>query len=233
MSFLSSLFNKTYPYDLTGFTDWHCHILPGVDDGVKTLDESLSILGRYESAGIKEVWLTPHIMEDMPNETADLRKRFDELCAAYSGNIKLHLAAENMIDQIFQERLEANDFLPIGEDANSLLVETSYFNSPIGFYDTLEEIKAKGYFPLLAHPERYNYIDSISTYRRLKDMGVRFQLNLMSLSGHYGPMVKEKAEKLLSEGMYDLSGTDLHRTQHLDVIKNMRLGKSKIEAIPN
>ena len=233
MSFLSSLFKKTAPYDLTGFTDWHCHILPGVDDGVKTMEQSLSILDRYERAGIKEVWRTPHIMEDVPNETSALRKRFDELKAAYNGDITLHLAAENMIDQIFSERLEKNDVLPIGNDGNMLLVETSYFSSPMNFYEILEEIKAKGYFPLLAHPERYNYIDSISTYRKLKGMEVRFQLNLMSLCGHYGPVVKEKAEKLLSEGMYDLSGTDLHRTEHLDIIKQMRLGKSKLEAIPN
>ena len=74
-----------------GFTDWHCHILPDVDDGVQTMDEALQILGEYERLGVKEVWLTPHIMEDMPNTTQHLRARFVELQSAYQGNIALNL----------------------------------------------------------------------------------------------------------------------------------------------
>ena len=65
------------------FTDWHCHILPGVDDGVQSMDESLQILAEYERLGVKEVWLTPHIMEDIPNTTEKLRERFIELRTAY------------------------------------------------------------------------------------------------------------------------------------------------------
>lgn len=203
-------------------TDWHCHILPGVDDGVQDIDESLAILGMYETAGIRNVWLTPHIMEDIPNKTEYLKTRFEELCSAYNGNIKLHLAAENMIDSLFLERLEANDILTIG-DTNTILVETSYYNPPIQFFNKIEQIKSKGFFPLLAHPERYNYIDNISTYRKLKDMGVRFQINLLSLYGYYGPMVKDKALKLLSEGMIDCCGTDLHRREHLGIVLNKKL----------
>lgn len=96
-----------------GFTDWHSHILPGVDDGVQTMDESLEILHLYEELGVKTVWLTPHIMEDIPNTTAYLRERFAELKAAYDGRIELHLAAENMLDNLFEERLENNDLLPL------------------------------------------------------------------------------------------------------------------------
>ena len=81
-----------------GFTDWHCHILPGVDDGVETTEESLAILRLYEQSGIGAVWLTPHIMEDIPNETSALRERFKALQAAYAGPVELHLAAENMLD---------------------------------------------------------------------------------------------------------------------------------------
>ena len=74
--------------------DRHCHILFGVDDGVKTLEDSLAVLAYDEEVGIKEVWCTPHIMEDVPNTAGKLTKRFDELKAAYNGNIELHLAAE-------------------------------------------------------------------------------------------------------------------------------------------
>ena len=101
----------------SGFTDWHSHILPGVDDGVRTMGESLEILRLYEKLGVRSVWLTPHIMEDIPNTTAHLRKRFAELQASYSGSVELHLAAENMLDGLFEERLEKNDLLPLGETA--------------------------------------------------------------------------------------------------------------------
>ena len=97
-----------------GFTDWHCHVLPGVDDGVRTMAEALEVLEEYGRRGVAEVWLTPHIMEDIPNTTAALRERFSELQAAYSGPVRLHLAAENMLDSLFEERLESGDLLPLG-----------------------------------------------------------------------------------------------------------------------
>ena len=86
---------------LNGATDWHSHILPGVDDGIQTMEESLAVLDSYEKLGIREVWLTPHIMEDMPNTPNELRARFQELQEAYEGSIILHLAAENMLANLF------------------------------------------------------------------------------------------------------------------------------------
>ena len=106
MSFLSGLFKRSCPLNLEGFADWHCHILPGVDDGVRSMNESLEMLDVYEMAGIKEVWLTPHVMEDVPNTTAMLRARFQDLEKAYSGKVRLHLASENMMDNLLLERLE-------------------------------------------------------------------------------------------------------------------------------
>ena len=194
-----------------GFVDWHCHILPGVDDGVQTMDEALHILAAYERLGIREVWLTPHIMEDIPNPTARLRERFAELLAAYKGNVVLNLAAENMLDKLFEERLEQGDLLPLGKDGRHLLVETSYFNPPMGLDDILRRIQAKGYYPLLAHPERYIYMEE-NDYVRLKSMHIKFQLNLFSLMDLYGKEVRKRAKELQSKGMYDYIGTDLHRS---------------------
>ena len=216
-----------------GFTDWHSHILPGVDDGVQTLEESLRVLEEYERLGVREVWLTPHIMEDIPNTTAHLRQRFQELQAAYSqgvpGNpvvethscvssnkaetssrLTLHLAAENMLDSLFEERLEQNDLLPIGPNGDHLLVETSYFSPPMGMRDILQRVQAKGYHPVLAHPERYLYMTD-HAYRQLKDMGVKFQLNQFSLYGLYGKEAQKRAIALRKMDMYDYVGTDLHR----------------------
>lgn len=200
-----------------GFVDWHCHILPGVDDGVQTMDEALHILAAYERLGIREVWLTPHIMEDIPNPTARLRERFAELLAAYKGNVVLNLAAENMLDKLFEERLEQGDLLPLGKDGRHLLVETSYFNPPMGLDDILRRIQAKGYYPLLAHPERYIYMEE-NDYARLKSMHIKFQLNLFSLMDLYGKEARKRAKELQSKGMYDYIGTDLHR---ITVLNNL------------
>lgn len=191
------------------FIDWHCHLLPGVDDGVQTMEETLQILSFYEKLEVKEIWLTPHVMEDIPNTTASLKVCFEKLKATYRGNIALHLSAENMLDNLFEERLEKNDFLPLGKGRKHLLVETSYFNPPMELSNILLRIKSKGYVPILAHPERYNYMDE-NDYRQLKGLNVKFQLNLFSLVGAYGTGVRKKAEWLMKNSFYELAGSDTH-----------------------
>lgn len=191
------------------FVDGHSHILPGVDDGVRHESEAVEILSLYESFGVRRVWLTPHVMEDIPNTTTELRMRFEAFCRLYDGSVELRLSSENMLDGLFEERLSANDLLPYGDDGDRLLVETSYFTPPYDFYDKLDRIKHKGYYPVLAHPERYMYMDE-RMYCRLKDMGVLFQLNIPSLAGFYGTEVRRKAAWLLRKGFYDISGCDVH-----------------------
>ncbi len=216
----------------TGFCDWHSHILPGVDDGVKTIEESLSILEMYEKAGVVTVWLTPHIMEDMPNTTTELEKRFTELSEAYRGNIHLHLAAEYMLDTLFEERLESGDLLPLGTESQHLLVETSCYNPPMNLSGILERIKAKGYFPVLAHPERYQYMDR-KQYESLKANGILFQLNLPSVFGYYGPEAKAKAAIMLKKGYYSYIGCDLHRLHTLEKLYELKIDNDIISLLHN
>ncbi|MCM1437209.1 MAG: capsular biosynthesis protein [Prevotella sp.] len=197
-------------------TDFHSHILPGVDDGFPEMEKSLAALYFLEEQGLKKLWLTPHIMEDYPNETADLKQRFAELKEAYTGKIELRLAAENMLDPIFEQRLANNDLLPIGDQGNHLLVETSYFNPPVGLNEILDKINAAGYYILLAHPERYIYMNR-DDYKKLKERGVKFQINYGSLVGFYGDTSRKKAEWLLREGYVDVFGSDVHR---LGYVKN-------------
>lgn len=232
MWFFNKCISLTNSGIFEGFTDWHCHILPGVDDGVQTMEESLDILRRYEQLDVKVVWLTPHIMEDVPNTPCSLRQRFEELKSAYTGNIVLHLAAEHMLDSLFDDRFAKNDLLPLGNDRNHLLVETSYFNPPMGFTDKLKRIKQRGYYPVLAHPERYAYMEH-SDYRQLKSMGVLFQLNVFSLVGFYGPMVKKKAEWLLANELYDICATDIHNIEYLDEPIKQKISKKFIEPLRN
>lgn len=200
---------------LTNFTDHHSHILPGVDDGVKKMEVSLKVLEQYEQLGIAEVWCTPHVMEDIPNTTEKLQARFAELCEAYQGPIKLHLAAEYMMDALFEERLEKGDLLKLGNDGNQVLVETSYFTPPMDMDSILRRIKQKGLYPVLAHPERYVYMRK-ERYTALKDNNIRFQLNLSSLSGAYGPEAKDKARWILKQDYYDLAGSDLHSIRNME-----------------
>lgn len=215
---------------LSGFTDWHSHLLPGVDDGVQTPEESLSILSLYERLGVREVWLTPHIMEEMPNSVSQLRERFNGLRACYKGPIVLHLAAEHMLDTLFQERLSTGEVLPLGPAHGHLLVETSYFNPPMGLDSLLESIQAKGYHPVLAHPERYAYLQE-EDYRRLKAHHIQFQLNLPSLAGAYGKQVRSRAEHLLKQGLYEWCGNDLHSLRSLEMLLKTPLSRDVLSGI--
>ena len=193
---------------LDGLTDRHSHVLFGVDDGLKTLENSLAVLEYMESVGISTLWCTPHIMEDVPNTTARLKERFEQLTAAYKGPIKLHLAAEYMLDNLFEKRLVERDILTMEDDI--VLVETSANIPPVNFYEVLSEILRAGYRPMLAHPERYRYLKE-DGYERLKKMGVRFQMNLASVVGYYGQTANNKALWLLEKGYYDEFGSDCHR----------------------
>jgi len=221
---------------LGGFTDWHSHILPGVDDGVKTMQESLAILEAYEREGISELWLTPHVMEDTPNSPSGLRGVFEELKAAYHGPVRLHLAAENMLDNLFESRLSSGDLLPLGENDDHLLVETSYFTPPSDFDDKIRRVKSAGFFPVLAHPERYVYMP-LKKYDELIANNVRFQLNIYSLVGLYGEPARDKAEYLLRRGYYTLIGTDTHRHSQFEAALSPKMFSKGVlrllQQIPN
>lgn len=228
-------FTKKYDLEksglMQGFTDWHCHVLPGVDDGIKKIEDSLRVLDVYEQLGVKTVWLTPHIMEDMPNRTDDLRRRYEQLLYAYRGKVSVNLAAENMLDNLFEARLRTKDFLPIGASRNHLLVETSYFTPPRDMMDKLSRTFNAGFFPLLAHPERYVYME-YDDYDELHDHGIKMQLNLSSLFGFYGPDAREKALYILECGYYKAIGTDTHRFNQVMIsLEKGRLSKKVLNML--
>lgn len=193
---------------LSGSVDAHSHILFGVDDGAKHLEDSLAVLEYEESLGVTDVWCTPHVMEDVPNTTEKLRERFAQLQEFYRGGIRLHLAAEYMMDNLFEERLRSRDLLLHGE--KRLLVETTLNNPPYNLDATMSLIRMAGLTPILAHPERYRYLGR-EDYRALAGSGVMLQLNLASLTGYYGKTAKAKSEWLLENGMYSMFGSDCHR----------------------
>lgn len=212
------------------FTDCHCHLLPGVDDGVKTIKETKVILSRFEELGFQKVWLTPHIMASKPNTTKFLRQNFDNIKAAYKGNITLCLSAEYTLDNLFSERFRDGDLLPWGKYGNRILVETPDFNAPKQYYDLLDNMKAKGFGPILVHPERC-FDTGISDFIELKSKGIEFLLSLFSLVGLYGNQAKEKAELLLEEGLYEYVATDVHSLDEMESALQEDLDKKTLERV--
>ncbi len=194
------------------FSDMHSHILYGVDDGVKELSESLDILDYYEKLGVKRVILTPHINATC-NDWNLINSHYQSLCNSYSGSIELTLAAEYMIDSGFMNEL-SRGLRPIYDD--KVLVESSYLSKSTNFEESLYEVISAGYTPVIAHPERYLFME-YEKYHKLNDCDYMFQLNLPSLAGYYGKRVKERALKLLGDGMYDMIGSDMH---NLDLFKD-------------
>lgn len=211
------LFNRKYSITekrlLEGATDHHSHILFGVDDGVSKPEDSLAILELLEGEGLRSLWLTPHTMEDVPNTTEGLRMRFDELKAMYKGPIELHLASEYMMDELFEKHLADKDFL-FHREEGSVLMETSTWSGPYNFWDIIDRTMRAGFRPVLAHPERYEYMGE-KEYSRLHGMGVRLQLNYPSLLGYYGEHVRDKAAMILKKGWYDMAGSDCHRLRSI------------------
>lgn len=225
-------FNKKYSLIksgiLIGKTDIHSHILPGVDDGSSNIDTSLQLLDFMESLGYIKIWLTPHVMADLGNTAEKLQKRFDFFRSKYTGKIELYLASEYMMDQGFNTRL-TTDPLRLGN--KHLLVETSYMNPPSELYDILLSVWNAGYHPLIAHPERYMYMD-FPDYENLKSKGYDFQLNLMSLSGYYGGRPQKIAKDLLEKGMYDYIGSDLHHLHYYQpMLERMKLTRELLDRV--
>ena len=215
---------------LEGATDHHSHILFGVDDGVSSSKESLAILSLLEKEGLKSLWLTPHTMEDVPNTTEALKQRFSELRALYQGPIELHLASEYMMDELFEKHLAEKDFL-FHREEGSVLMETSTWSGPYNFWDMIDRTMRAGFRPVLAHPERYEYMND-KDYERLHTMGVRLQLNYPSIFGYYGEHVREKAAKILKNGWYDMAGSDCHRYRSIHhIVSDKVLKKDSVNSL--
>ena len=217
---------------LEGATDHHSHILYGVDDGVSNSKESLAILALLEEQGLKSLWLTPHTMEDVPNTTEGLKQRFSELKAIYHGPIELHLASEYMMDELFEKHLAQRDFL-FHREEGSILMETSTWSGPYNFWDMIERTMRAGYRPVLAHPERYEYMGE-KDYERLHKMGVRLQLNIPSMLGYYGGHVRAKAARILKKGWYDMAGSDCHKLRPIShLVSDKLLKKDGVKLLSN
>ncbi|SDF30832.1 tyrosine-protein phosphatase [Cellulophaga baltica] len=217
---------------LNGFVDIHNHILPGIDDGAKTVEDSMNLIHEFKQLGVHKFVATPHIMDNYyPNNSKTISQALallkNELMKKGMTQISIDAAAEHMIDANFDHLLERSEVMPIRNEY--LLVEMSYLQASINFEDATQKITTSQYFPILAHPERYNYLHKTKKYAQYKQMGILFQLNMLSLGGYYGDSVKKCAYQLLENNQIDFIASDVHRLQHIGELKKIQLNQKTID----
>ena len=152
------------------------------------------------------------------------------LLAQHMKDISIRAAAEHMIDDNFESILERGAIMPLGDQY--LLVEMSYLQASINFDEAVSKIMKRGFFPILAHPERYLYLNNnLKKHSEYKKQGLRYQLNLLSLGKYYGNEVQQMAFKLLDKGMIDFIGSDIHNMNQLNSLKEIQLNRNILEAL--
>lgn len=220
---------------LSGCTDIHCHILPGIDDGPDSVKKAIQLLKGFAEIGVTDFIATPHVMSDLyPNsETSILKSRFllaDALADEQYISPRIKASAEYMIDNNFEELTSQKRLMPLKD--YFVLVEMSYVQPPIYLESALEILKENGYIPVLAHPERYQfYHNRYGIYEKLKNLGCVFQMNALSIGGFYGSGVQQTALRLLEDRYIDFIGTDIHHLAHLEELKNLQISRKMVNSL--
>lgn len=223
ISRLLKSFSKSTDCNLPFAVDIHSHLIPSIDDGSKSLEETLHLLKEYENIGIKKIITTPHIMSHrFMNTKKGITLAYNQLLEAIKNSditIDLQVAAEYYYDEHFFDLIQKDELLSFSD--NYILFELSYYTSPVGLEQTVYKLIDKGYKPVLAHPERYRFYSTKEHYHRLKDMGLLLQINAISCAGFYGKNVKKAVELILKEGLVDFVGSDVHSQKYIDTYKNI------------
>lgn len=217
---LSFFKSKPFLKDLIpdNYIDIHSHLLPGIDDGAQTFEDSLRLIKALQGFGTTQIITTPHIFQNFwennsQNITANEEATRKEL-QKNNLSIPMRAAAEYMMDDSFVKLFQSGPLLTLKN--NYVLVEMSYINAPIQLYSILFDLQVAGYIPVLAHPERYVfYHHNFEEYNKLINAGCLLQLNLLAVVGYYGEGIAKIAEKLLQNGMYSFVGSDVHHNNHI------------------
>lgn len=226
MGFLSNLFSKKevlLPINLSVLkTDMHSHLIPGIDDGSQSMDETIAMIAKFKELGYKKIITTPHIMSDFYRNTpeiilgglAEVREELKRI----NLDIEIEAAAEYYFDETLFHTLESDSFLTFNK--NHVLIEFSFSAEPQGHEKLFYDMRIKGYKPVIAHFERYIYFHgSIEKAQEWREKGMLIQMNINSIFGHYGPGVKKQGEKLIDSGQIDFIATDCHRIDHLNLLE--------------
>ena len=212
--------NITFDYS-TLIVDMHSHVLPGIDDGAKTPEESIALIRKMMDLGIKKIIATPHIMADYYKNTAETINASLALLKAElkkeNIDIVVEAAAEHYFDETFEARINKKELMTMGD--NYVLFEFSFINQPPNAIPVIQKLKDLGYKPILAHPERYPYLE-LDQFKSLHDWGLSFQLNAISLTGYYGKDAKKLAESLIDRQLIDFISSDMHHLRHAEAFKD-------------
>ena len=212
--------NVAFDYS-TLMVDMHSHVLPGIDDGAKTPEESIALIRKMMDLGIKKIIATPHIMADYYKNTAETINAALNLLKAElkkeNIDIVVEAAAEHYFDETFEARINKHELMIMGD--NYVLFEFSFINQPPNAIPVIQKLKDLGYKPILAHPERYPYLE-LDQFKSLHDWGLSFQLNTISLTGYYGKEAKKLAESLIDHQLIDFISSDMHHLRHAEAFKN-------------
>lgn len=226
MSILQSLFGpgkRKTPFDLSKLgVDMHSHLIPGIDDGAPTMDHSMAMLNKFAQLGYRKVITTPHILGEVHPNTPEIilsgLEAVKKELKALQIPIEIEAAAEYYCDESFLPKIKEKNILSFGQ--NYVLMEFSMLSPSQYEAQALFELQVAGYIPVLAHFERYPYYHgNFQKVEELRARNIQIQVNLGSLSGHYGPGVKKMAEELIKKGLVDFLGSDCHRMEHLLMIE--------------
>ncbi len=216
-----SFFSKPRQLSTPLVTDMHSHLLPGIDDGVRSPEEAFEVISQLQELGYRKLITTPHIMTDYFGNTAesvqDAYEAFLPQLKAKNPSVLFEAAAEYYLDDtVIALAADRKPLLTFGD--KYLLFETNMISEPLQLKEFIFSVTLQGYKPVLAHPERYQYM-TLEKAEDLRNRGVKLQLNLLSLLGHYGPPVQRLAEKLIAQGWVDMLGTDCHNPDHARLLK--------------
>jgi len=200
----------------------HSHLLPGIDDGSPDTETSVALKKGLEALGFLQFITTPHIMWDMyKNTEVSINEALQQL-QQQPNQQNIRPAAEYYMDEYFDGLVEKDKPL-LAIFGKKVLVEFSFVSPPLDLKEKLFNLQMKGYQPILAHPERYQYFSGMkSMYDDFKSMDCLFQVNLLSLSGYYGKIPADLANYLISKKYIDFVGTDLHHQRHLEAFQNSK-----------
>ena len=198
-----------------GFVDIHSHILPGIDDGAKNVEESLKMISEMEKIGVSKILATPHSNPGVYENNYDsIKKSYEKVIHGIGDKIQIDFSAEYMIDLSLIKKAENKSLLTFND--NYILIEMSYLSEHNDAFEIIFNLRLKGFNLILAHPERYFYLhNSFDKYKKLKDMGCQFQINLFSLVGSYGSKVTEVSKKLINKNFIDYAASDLHNEKQI------------------
>lgn len=223
---MTSIFNSLFKRQrqpLFFATDIHCHILPGIDDGAPDADYGAELVMRMSAWGLSRIIATPHVVgevyENTPESISAALTRLQESMHAKGIPTTVQSAAEHRLDDLFSRNIIADTL--ISHPGKHVLIENSFMQEARDIDSIVIRLTNRGYIPIMAHPERFVYYHSanLKRYFKLHRLGVRFQVNLLSIAGRYGSEPRHVAERLIEAGIVDFFGTDVHRHEHCDAIE--------------